>query len=81
MPDFARVARLLHALTKNDVPFLWTPKCQSAFCELKGLLTSTPVLSFPDFTKLFILETDTSGAGLGAVRSAQLHMLADLHDP
>ena len=64
VPDFAKVAGPLHALTKKEVPFLRTPKCKSAFCELKRLLTRAPVLSFPDFTKLFILETYVPGAGL-----------------
>jgi hypothetical protein len=67
VPDFAKVAGPLHALTKKEVPFLWTPKCQSAFVELKRLLTHSPVLSFPDFAEPFILETDASGACLGAV--------------
>ena len=40
---------------------------KSAFVELKRLLTHSPVLSFPDFAEPFILETDASGAGLGAV--------------
>ena len=47
--------------------FLWTPKCQSAFVELKRLLTHSPVLSFPDFAEPFILETDAPGAGLRVV--------------
>ena len=67
VPDFAKVARPLHALTKKDVPFLWTQRCQEAFCELKRLLTNAPPLVFPDFTKPFVLETDASGTGLGAV--------------
>ena len=37
------------------------------FCKLKGLLTNSSLLVFPDFTKPFVLETDASGAGLGAV--------------
>ena len=64
---FGKVAGPLHALTKKDVPFLWTPACQSAFSKLKELLTSAPVLAYPDFSRPFILETDSSGAGLGAV--------------
>jgi hypothetical protein len=47
--------------------FLWTPDCQRVFEELKKLLTSAPVLAFPDFSKPFVLETDASGAGLGVV--------------
>ena len=67
VPEFAKVARPLHALTRKDAPFQWTPQCQSAFDNLKKLLTSAPVLAFPRFEKTFILETDASGAGLGAV--------------
>ena len=67
VPGFAKVAGPLHALTRKDVPFLWTSECQSAFVKLKALLTSAPVLAYPDFSEPFVLETDASGAGLGAV--------------
>ena len=67
VPGFAKVAAPLHALTKKDAPFVWGPECQAAFENLKRLLTSSPVLVFPDFTRGFILETDASGTGLGAV--------------
>ena len=65
--NFSQVARPLHLLTRKDVPFEWTPEYQQAFEQLKTLLTSSPVLTYPDFSKPFILETDASGAGLGAV--------------
>ena len=48
IPHFSRVAGPLHALTKKDVTFVWTPECQSAFEELKKLLTTAPLLSTPD---------------------------------
>ena len=67
VPNFAKVAGPLHVLTKKNVPFLWTPQCQVAFKNIKELLTSVPVLAFPCFDKPFILETDASGTGLGAV--------------
>ena len=51
------------------MPFVWTGQCQTTFEELKELLTSSPVLTYLDFKKPFILETDASIAGLGAVLS------------
>ena len=36
---------------------------------LKDKIQSAPVLVFPDFNKPFILDTDTSKEGLGAVLS------------
>ena len=67
IPGFSRVAAPLHTLTEKDVPFSWTEECQQAFEELRRLLTDTPVLAFPNFTRPLILETDASGSGLGAV--------------
>ena len=67
VPAFSRVASPLYALTKKDVSFIWGPECQQAFERLKELLRTPPVLRFPDFTCPFILETDASGTGLGAV--------------
>ena len=37
------------------------------FNKLKDTLTSAPVLAYPDYSKLFILETDASLKGLGTV--------------
>ena len=67
IPQFSTVASPLHALTRKDVPFVWNSVCQEAFVRLKEKLTEAPLLAFPDFAKEFILETDASGLGLGAV--------------
>ena len=37
------------------------------FERLKDLLTTSPILAFPNFSKGFFLATDASGIGLGAV--------------
>ena len=67
IPNFAKTANPLHMLTHQDVTFQWTSVCQSAFDRLKELLSSPPVLAYPDFSKKFLLHTDASGLGLGAV--------------
>ena len=67
IPDFAKIAGPLHNLTRESVPFVWTESCQRAFQTLKERLIIFPVLAYPCFTKPFILHTDASVAGLGAV--------------
>ena len=67
MPGFSKIANPLYALTKKDVDFVWSDKCEQAFNQLKEHLQSTPVLCYPDFSRPFALETDASGVGLGAV--------------
>ena len=69
IPNFSIVANPLFALTRKDAPFEWTKGCQSAFQQLKDALVSSSVLAFPDFSQEFILETDASKEGLGAVLS------------
>ena len=97
IPNFAKWAGPLHALIvpasfkqkirrgemkKSDLPeFQWTPACQEGFDQLKKALTEAPVLAYPDYSKPFILETDASFKGLGAVLSQkgddnEIHVIA-----
>ena len=69
IPGFAKVAHPLYQLMKKGVSFEWDSACQTAFNTLKNMLTTTPVLVYPQFGSdaQFILETDASSFGLGAV--------------
>ena len=73
IPNFATVAAPLHYLTKKNVVFCWTPECEDAFQKLKKLLVTAPVLAYPRFGagQSFVLETDASGVGLGAILSQE----------
>ena len=60
--------------------FEWTIEHQEAFDALKEALCTSPVLGYPDFNREFILETDASLKGLGAILSQQkersIHVIA-----
>jgi hypothetical protein len=67
--NFSRIATSLHKLLKKDVAYEWSGEHERAFQTLKGKLISPPVFKYPDFNRSFILTTDASGEGLGAVLS------------
>jgi spore maturation protein CgeB len=54
-------------LLKNKQEFIWQESQQKAFEELKKELLSKTCLYQPDFNEPFILTTDASNVGLGAV--------------
>ena len=69
IPSFSVVASPLFTLARKGTLFIWTEDCQLSFDKLKTTLTDATVLAFPDFKEDFLLETDASGEGLGAVLS------------
>jgi hypothetical protein len=66
-PNFSSVAAPLTTLLKRNVKFVWDTPCQSAFEQIKAMLTSNPVLKAPEFGKPFKLAVDASEVGVGAV--------------
>ena len=54
-------------LTRKDVKYDWVDACQQSFEELKGRLTSTPVLALPNGRDGFVVYGDASRQDLGCV--------------
>ena len=69
--DFSDLARPLHDLTKKDEPWKWSQQEQAAFDSLKKIITSAPVLIFPQDNKPYRLEADSSNYATGAVLSQE----------
>ena len=66
---YAEIAEPLTDLTKKKSPNVikWGETQEKAFSILKRLLVAEPILRLPDMTKPFLLRTDASDAGIGAV--------------
>ena len=67
IPQFASISYPLNKFTRKDIPFIWTSLEQDAFNQLKTAVTSPPVLALPDSTQPYIIRTDASHIGIGAV--------------
>ena len=66
IPHYGSICSPLTQLTKKD-GFHWSPAATVAFQNLKNAMLSPTVLALPDFSKPFIIESDASGTGIGAV--------------
>lgn len=69
MKNYATIVSPLHKLTERGRQFHWTSKCAAVFASLKEKLINAPILEFPDFTQPFLVDTDASHSGIGAVLS------------
>ncbi|GBG77752.1 hypothetical protein CBR_g24199 [Chara braunii] len=69
--NYSIVAAPLTDLTRLDTPWEWTGGCEAAFRHLKHALMHHEVLKLPDPDKPFIVTTDASQYGIGAVPAQQ----------
>ncbi|XP_015164043.1 uncharacterized protein [Solanum tuberosum] len=63
-------------LTKKEVPFEWTNKCEESFQKLKTLLTTTPILALSVEGKNSIIYSDASHSGLGVMLIQDKNVIA-----
>ncbi|KAF8747996.1 hypothetical protein RHS01_11133 [Rhizoctonia solani] len=54
---------------KKEQPLIWLEEQKAAFDAIKAEICKEPVLAHPDESKPYTLETDASGAAMGAVLS------------
>ncbi|MCO5568928.1 hypothetical protein L7F22_022631 [Adiantum nelumboides] len=74
--DFSMIAGPLHDLTKKKTKYVWTPKENTAFMQLKAKLMTQPLLVLPDLKKPFEVHCDACGDSIGAVLSQEGHPIA-----
>ncbi|XP_068225262.1 uncharacterized protein, partial [Palaemon carinicauda] len=69
VPNYATIAAPLSDLTKKGKSNVvqWQEPQEKAYNSLKSILVNKPVLRLPDLNRRFILRTDASDVGLGAV--------------
>ena len=69
--DYATITEpLMELLRKNSPEDVQSDvRTELAFQKLKQLLVSTPLMQNPDFARTFVLQTNVSGTGVGAVLS------------
>lgn len=75
---YAVISKPLTNLLKKNTLFLWTSEHAKAFEALNHCLGSAPILTLPDFSQQFCIETDASNTGVGDVLLQNGHPLAFL---
>ena len=71
VPNFSDLVAPLTDLTAKKLPRMmkWSREAEEAFMGIKKALCAHPVLTVPDLNKEFVVQTDASEVGLGAVLS------------
>ena len=62
----SHILKPLNALASPTKPFKWTAECQTAFEEMKRVVSHETLLTFPDFNEEFHVYADASDYQLGA---------------
>ena len=71
LSSFAKIAKPLTLLTRQQVKFEWTPSHHKAFLTLKEAIIQAPILCYPDPNRKYIVYTDASDDACGAQLSQE----------
>ena len=71
IPQCATIAYRMNQLTRKHVKFKLDERCEESFNTLKHCLVTPPILAYPTCTGKFLLQTDASGQGIGAILSQE----------
>ena len=63
---FAKIAKPLTLLTRQQVKFDWTPEHHATFLHLKEAIVQAPILHHPNPNKKYIVYIDASNDACGA---------------
>lgn len=75
--DYAKIASPMTRFLKKDQTINeYDPNFIASFEKLKQLVTNSPILRYPNFTKKFKITTDASNFAIGAVLSQDGHPVA-----
>ncbi|ODM87732.1 Retrovirus-related Pol polyprotein from transposon 17.6 [Orchesella cincta] len=67
VPEFSQHAKPLTTLIRKNIKFEWGPEAEKGFQHLKSALSDYSMVYLPDMNKPFIIQTDASDLGYGAI--------------
>jgi len=67
IPNYSKIAKPLLLLTRKDTPWEWGEDQKRVFEHLKTLMCQRPVLAQPNYNKPFVVYTNASAYGVGAI--------------
>lgn len=73
--DFSTLMSPINDLLKGrrkSQPITWTDAAESSFVSIKKLLVSAPILTQPDFSQPFVIQSDASNTGLGGCLTQEI---------
>ena len=74
--NYSRIAAPLYSLTKSTGAFQSGEETSKAFADIKKMLTSAPILRYPDPDKPYLVISDASVTGCGAILIQDEHPVA-----